>query len=222
MGVCALPGFAQEATRPVEPSGNVSSGTTATGTKADHSTVSFIKQAAKDNSMEVALAQVGLRQAQNQDLKSFCEMLQKDHSQANRDLQPIAQRYGVNVDEPLTKHEQHEVNKFEKETGNTFDQKFVTEMLRSHEKDIAKFQKASQNLTETDVRDYAQTMLPKLREHMQRAATVARSVGVDPSTISSYMKDVQTSVGGTSDTYDATKGQGGSDQLQKNSNVPQK
>jgi len=182
-----------------------STSTEHSGFLADHSAKSFIKEAYKDNQMEVDMAGVGLAKAQNAELKSFCQQLQQDHSKANQELQPIAQKYGV-AEEP-SKHE-HAVNKFEKETaGAEFDKKFTTEMLRDHQKDINKFEKAAAKLQETDVKQYAETMLPKLREHLQKAEQIARAVGVDQSTISSIMSKTS-AVGGTVDTTESQVGSG--------------
>jgi len=176
-----------------------------TSESVSHTAKGFIKDAFRDNQMEIDMAGIGIAKAQNADLKSFCEEIQKDHTQANKELLPLATKYGVT--EEQTKMNQHEVNKFDKESsGADFDKKFATEMLKSHHKDIAKFEKAASKLQEADVKQYAENMLPKLREHLQRAETVARSVGVDQSTISSYSTDKNPAVGGTSDTTESTTG----------------
>ena len=180
--------------------------TTHSSTFGDHSAKSFIKQAFRDNQEEIDLANVGAMKAQNAELKSFCQQLQQDHTKANQELQPIAAKYGVT--EEQSKLRQHEVNKFEKETaGPEFDKKFVTEMLEDHQKDINKFEKEANKLQEADVKQYAENMLPKLREHLQKAETIARAVGVDQSTISSIMSKT-TAVGGTAETQENTTGTG--------------
>lgn len=164
---------------------------------AEHSAKGFIKQAFKDNQLEIDMAQVGQTKAQNADLKAFCELMQKDHTKANQDLQPIAQKYGVTED--ATKIRERDVTKFEKETaGPEFDKKFATEMLKDHQKDIKKFERAAEKLKEADVKEYAQNMLPKLREHLEKAQAVARSVGVEQSTITSIMNKAS-AVGGTAE-----------------------
>lgn len=189
------------------------SGSTSTHSKGDSKTISFIKDAAKDNNMEVAMAEVGAQKATNPELKSFCQQLQQDHTQANQQLQPLAQKYGVSIEQPVKGLAHHEMNKFEKEaSGSKFDQDFATEMLKSHQKDIKKFEEASTNLQDADVKQYAQTMLPKLQQHFDRAVTVAKAVGVEQSTISSYSKKLPAGVGGTSDSdLDTTKGAGARD-----------
>jgi putative membrane protein len=181
-----------------------SSTSTSDSASASHAAKSFIKDAYRDNQMEIDMAAVGIQKAQNANLKSFCQEIQKDHTQANQELQPLAQKYGVT--EAQSRSHEHEVNKFEKETsGADFDKKFATEMLKSHEKDISKFEKAAAKLEEADVKQYAETMLPKLRQHLQHASTVAREVGVDQSTISSYTSK-SSNIGGTTDTRESTTG----------------
>jgi putative membrane protein len=183
---------------------STSTRTTTESTSTSHSAKSFIKEAYNDNQTEIELGAIGAQKAQNADLKSFAQEIQKDHTQANKDLMPLAQKYGVAED--LTRSREHEINKFDKETsGADFDKKFATEMLKAHQKAISKFEKASSKLEEADLKQYAENTLPKLQEHLQHAATVAQQVGVDQATIASYTRKAS-GVGGSSDTQESTTG----------------
>jgi len=192
--------------------------TTGRSATADHTAKGFIKEAYRDNQMEVEMAGVGLSKAQNAELKSFCQQLQTDHTQANQQLQTIAQKYGVSVNASTR---EHEVNKFEKVTaGPEFDKKFATEMIKDHQKDIKKFERAASKLQEADVKQYAETMLPKLREHLQKAETVALAVGVEQSTISSLTRN-SSGVGGTADDQSSQIGTGTSGKTQQGAGAQQ-
>jgi putative membrane protein len=181
-----------------------------TGTSSDKAAAKFIKEAAWDNENEINLGQAGAQKAENADLKSYCEMVQKDHTQANNDLQPLAQKYGVTME--TTHSSEREANKFEKETtGAKLDQKLATEFLKDHQKAIAQFEKASTQVMESDVKAYIDKELPKLRDHFQHAETVARAVGVSESTISSYSRKAA-AVGGTADEPGIQHGTGSQDQ----------
>ncbi len=200
---CALPVWSQTAPIP----GATPSASDQTQVKADHKTSAFLKEAWHDNDAEVTLAGVGERLAQNAELKSYAELLRKDHTQANKDLLPIAQKYGVTIDQSPSRKDQREVTKFEKLSGTEFDQKFAELMMTDHAKVINKYTKASQDIQQIDVKQYADTMLPKLREHFQKAVEIARTVGVDSDTISSISKKLP-AVGGTGDTTESTRGTG--------------
>ena len=176
-------------------------------TTSDRAATRFIKDAARANDSEIKLAQVGAQKAENADLKTFCQTMEQDHTQANKDLQTLAQKYGVTIEE--TRATEREANKFEKETtGAKLDQKLATEFLKDHQKTIAEFEKASTKVTETDVKEYIDKMLPKLRDHFQHAQTVARAVGVSESTISSYTRKTPGAVGGTAEEQGIQQGTG--------------
>src|SRR5260370_29474137 len=157
--VAGLMTLGARAADPQTTTGTSGYGTTTQSTSGDHAAKSFIKEAFRDNQMEIDLAGIGINKAQNADLKTYCQQIQQDHTQANKDLQPLAQKYGVA--EEQSKLREHEVNKFEKEkSGAEFDKKFVTEMLKSHQKAIEKFNRAASKLQETDVNEKPQTMRP--------------------------------------------------------------
>jgi len=204
-GLTALTAGAADSTATTGTAG-YENGTTSHGFLADHSAKSFIKEAFRDNQEEIDMAGVAVNKAQNADLKSFAQQIQQDHTKANQDLQPIAAKYGVT--EEQSKLREHAVNKFDKETaGPEFDKKFAIAMMKDHQKAINKFEKAANKLQEADVKQYAENMLPKLREHLQKAETVAREVGVDQSEISSIMSKTP-AVGGTSETTETGVGTG--------------
>jgi len=216
--IAGLTTLEARAADPDTTTGTAGYGTTTQSTTSDHTAKSFIKEAFRDNQMEADLANVGIQKAQNTDLKSFCQHMQQAHTQANTQLQPLAQKYGVA--EEQSKIREREVTKFEKESsGPDFDKKLATEFLKNHEKAISKFEKASK-LEETDVRQYAETMLPKLREHLQHAATVAQAVGVDQSTISSALSKAS-AVGGTRETQESGTGTATSGKTDQGSGVKQ-
>ncbi len=188
------------------PGSQQSSTSSTTESKLDHKTTKFLEQAFEDNRMEVSMADLGISKAQNPQLKSFCQTLKNDHQQANTQLMQIAQKEGANIDQSSTHKERHEMSKFNKLSGAEFDKEFATDALKSHQKDISRFEKASKDITDPEVKQYIDQTLPKLREHLQKAADVARSVGVDQSTISSALRKANESVGGTSESSSTSSG----------------
>src|SRR5690348_14420631 len=162
--------------------------------------IQFIKEAARANEAEVALAEIGARKAQNADLKAFCRQMQQDHLQANKQLQPIAQKYGVIINQPVKGSTDHELTKLnEMQPGSAFDKKLSTEFLKKHQQAIHKFESEATKGSAPDTQQYAQTMLPQLQDHLRHAEAVAQSAGVDNTTISSIVNGAPPAVGGTVD-----------------------
>ena len=161
----ALPLRAQQAQDP-----SATTGIQGQSSSADKTDARFIKEAARGNDLEIAMGQLGATKAQDSQLKSFCEMIQKDHTAANEQLKPLAQKYGVTLEQSQNWLTEHALTKLQKEpAGPKFDQALATDLMRDHQKDITKFQKALTELQAPDVKEYAQNMLPQLQKHFQAA-----------------------------------------------------
>jgi putative membrane protein len=157
----------------------------AADTSFSHEASSFIKEASEANQGEIALAQLAQQKAQSPEVKQLAQMIQSDHQQAQDKLQTIAQSHGVTLDQGLTWSQKRAQGKLEKLNGTDFDQQYAKDMLEGHVATLNKFQKASQDIQEADVKQYALDNLPKLEEHLQHTESAAKAVGVDPATISS-------------------------------------
>jgi putative membrane protein len=169
---------------------------------------SFVKEASAGNQSEVALAQLAQQKAQNPEIKNLAQLIQQDHQQAQEKLQTIAQAHGITLDQSPSWTQKRAQSKLEKLSGAEFDQQYAKDMLEDHVTDIKKFQKASENIQDGDVKQYAQECLPKLQAHLQHAESAAKSAGVDESTIASITKSLPAGVGGTGENQESTRGAG--------------
>lgn len=203
-GASALSGNTEEAHSPAHPAG------LSTEAKMPRDAKSFLRQALAGNSEEIALAEMAERKGQSAATREFAQMIRRDHQQANDKLQALAQTHGVTLNQPVDSKHQKKLDRFDKLSGTEFDREYAKEMLKDHQKDIARYEQAVQNITETDVREYAQTTLTKLRQHLEHARQTAQTVGVDSATISSLMKPGD-SMGASADDSEATTGTGKSD-----------
>jgi putative membrane protein len=168
----------------------------------------FVKEASQGNQAEISMAQLAEQKSQSSDVKNLAEMIQQDHQQAQEKLQTIAQAHGITLDQTPSWSERRAQSKLEKLNGGDFDQQYTKDMLEDHVSDIKKFQKASQQIQESDVKDYAQNCLPVLQKHLQNAETAAKAVGVDQSTITSITKKLPEAVGGTGENQESGNGMG--------------
>lgn len=201
--------------------GVLAQNSTSTADKSSPQAQKFLKDAARGNDLEVALAEVGTRKAQNPELKSFSQQMQQDHMQLNQQLKPMAQQYGVTMDQSLNSRDQKELTKLENESPTKFDQELATRFLREHSKAIKEYERASQEALPADVKQFAQTTLPKLQQHFQHAQEVAKAVGVDQATISSYSKGLPEGVGGTGTAQEPETGTGAGAKTEKGAGAKQ-
>lgn len=158
--------------------------------KLSHGDASFIKDAAKGGLMEVQMGQYAKDHASNADVKAYGERLVKDHSQANEKLAKIASEKGVNLAKDIDRGDATKGEKmasdWQGKSGKDFDQAFIKHAVKDHKEDISKFEKASRDSKDSDVRSFASEALPTLREHLTEAQRIAQTMGVSVSESGDY------------------------------------
>jgi putative membrane protein len=147
--------------------------------KLSHGDTSFIKEAAKGGLMEVKMGQTAKDHASNQDVKNYGDMLVKDHSKANERLTQLASQKGVNLADEMSAKESRAMKDIEEKSGADFDRAFIEDAIKDHRKDIAKFEKASRDLNDSELKAFATETLPTLRNHLAEAERIAKSLGVN-------------------------------------------
>lgn len=140
----------------------------------------FMRKAAADGATEVALGQLAMQKAQSGPTKEMARHLVDDHTKANRELAEIAMKRHVEVPS------QPESEALAKEkawgTGPAYDNAYAQMMVKDHRKAIALFTDATKS-NDPDVRQFAQTTLPVLKQHLSMAEALAKG-SASPSTSS--------------------------------------
>ena len=165
---------------------------------APKTAATFIKEAAEGNLAEVQMGQLAQQKSQNAEIKELAQALVTHHSQANQQLQTVAQQQGAKLPTKPASHHERALKRLERLSGSQFDQEFATEQIRDHLKDIQKYEQSSKHLQDAALNQYIQQTLPVLRQHLQMAQQAARTVGVPQERISSLEKQYPEAAGGTS------------------------
>jgi putative membrane protein len=179
-------------------------------TKLSRQDKGFLTDAAEGNLAEVEMGKLGEQKSQNEKIKQFCQSIQKDHQAANQKLQPLAQSKGVQFPDSADFRHRHEMKRLEKLSGAEFDREFATFALKDHGKTISLFQKEIKDGEDADLKQFAQSTLPTLQQHMDMAKDAAKAVGVSETDISSIMKKYPQAVGGASTPGGQEQGTGSS------------
>lgn len=98
----------------------------------------FINDMTIANLAEVQLGKMASEKASNSDVKSFGQMMVKDHTQANSELQQIASQ--LNVQPPAQLDQKHKdlSEKLSKLSGAEFDREYINAMVMGHEEVLGK------------------------------------------------------------------------------------
>jgi len=128
----------------------------------------FAVDAAQGGMSEVQLGELAKQKATNPQVKTFAEKMVTDHNKANDELKQIISRKGAVLPATLSRKENSTLDDLQKATGQDFDKKYVEHMVKDHKKDVKDFQDATQNLTDPDLRAFAQKTLPTLQDHLRQ------------------------------------------------------
>jgi putative membrane protein len=141
---------------------------------------SFLNHMSMANQSEVSLAKLAQQKASHQEVKDFAKQLENDHTQAQSQLQQVAQKDKVQLpqsDQPPAKENTAE-QKLSSLSGEQFDKAYIQHEIRDHKKAISMAENASKSLNDPDAKQYAQTVLPQLQEHLNKAEQIGQQLGV--------------------------------------------
>lgn len=135
----------------------------------------WITKTADAGTTEVELAQLATEQATNPDVKKYAQMLVDAHTKVNDELKGIASAKGLKLEsEDLGSDRAYK--RLSKKTDMDFDREFVEHMIDSHEDSIKRFEKASADAKDTDIRAFAAKHVDHLREHLAKAETLRTTI----------------------------------------------
>jgi putative membrane protein len=129
----------------------------------------FLKDAAMGGLMEVELGRVAAAQGTSDAVKQFGQRMVDDHTKANTELMTLASGKGITLPTQLDEKHREHVTKLQGMSGADFDRAYSKMMLSDHKKDVSAFEKESTKGTDADLKAFATTALPTLREHLQMA-----------------------------------------------------
>lgn len=142
----------------------------AKGGGADHR---FAMEAAQGGLAEVELGRLAQQKASSEDVKRFAQQMIDDHSKANDQLKAAAQQSGITLPTDTDAKHKAVMTRLQGLSGEAFDRAYMQNMVQDHKKDVAEFQKEANHGSDTNIKQFAQTTLPTLEQHMKMAQEVS-------------------------------------------------
>jgi putative membrane protein len=153
-------------------------GTNESGSMRNTSDAAFLQQAAMGGRAEVELSQMALRQSSRQDVRDLAQHMITDHTAANQQVQQLADARGITLpSQPDTQHRQLS-EQLNNANGPSFDQLYLQTMLQDHRQTISMFERESQSAADPQIRSFATSTLPKLRDHLRMVESLTSGHGM--------------------------------------------
>ena len=134
----------------------------------------FVDNAAAGGIAEIETSRLALEKSQSADIKAFANMMITDHGKANDELATIAKKNDIEVPDTTTLVKQAK-EKILDMRDESFDAAYANNQVKAHEETIELFKKEANSVTDdkvkgaTELKGFAQKMLPALEKHLEIA-----------------------------------------------------
>lgn len=125
----------------------------------------FVKEAATGGLYEIESAKLASQKLEG-DWKEHAKAIEKDHKTANDELKRIAQKKDIVVPATLDAKHQQMLSDLRKSDKDQFQSTFSQQQIDAHNAAIDLFQRASTDLQDPDLKQFAQKQLPALQRHL--------------------------------------------------------
>jgi putative membrane protein len=136
----------------------------------------FVQNAARGGMEEVELGQLAQQKASNQAVRDFGQLMVTEHSKANDELRALAAQKGAALPAQMSHSERATASHLQNESGASFDHAYVKGMVKDHKKDVKEFEKGAKDLTDPELKAWAQKTLPICQQHLQTAENLEATV----------------------------------------------
>lgn len=125
----------------------------------------FVREAASAGMFEVQSAQLLLDRNVGGDEETFAREMLNEHNRANEELRRIAENNRIPVPPDMMAKHRQMLDRLRDANDAQLTQRYHQMQVQAHEDAVNLFQRASNQLDNPDLRDYAARTLPTLREH---------------------------------------------------------
>jgi putative membrane protein len=137
----------------------------------------FAVEAADAGLLEVQASTLALTKASSPQVKQFAQMMVDDHTKANNELKALAQQKNITLPTVMGNEHQRKYDNLNEKTGAEFDKEYMDLMVKDHKDAIDEFEDAAEaEKTEAELKAWASSKLPTLRQHLEHAERTQEAV----------------------------------------------
>lgn len=137
------------------------------------SNADFAQTVANSDAFEIQSSELAAQRGSRQEVKDFAAMMVRDHSATTQQLTALAPQINLTPPTPqLDATHQGRLDSLRGQTGEGFDDAYLDAQVEAHENAVRTFESFVSGGEPGPLRDWANTTLPKLREHLQQVQTL--------------------------------------------------
>ncbi|HYD96741.1 MAG TPA: DUF4142 domain-containing protein [Noviherbaspirillum sp.] len=146
------------------------------GGKLSRADENLMREMAQSNLAEIETGKIALSQSKNDQVRNFAQKMVDDHTQAQKELEQLAQAKGVTLPtEPDRKHKAA-AKKLSSLQGDNFDKRYLAQGgLSDHRNTHRLLERMQSRATDPDLKALAAKMTPIIEQHLTMAEDVTGS-----------------------------------------------
>lgn len=135
-------------------------------TKAGEKDAQFVVDATSGSYDEVRIADVAIAKSMNEEVKKLAGSLKDDHNMIISDLKKVGESKAISLPSAASTDAEKDATDLTEKKAKDFDKDWLDKVKSMHEKSIKKYEDASANATDADIKTWAGTTLAKIRQHL--------------------------------------------------------
>ena len=136
----------------------------------------FLVDAAEISLEEITLSKLAQEKATTSEVKQLAKEMQVKHEKSLADLKNLANSKMVTIPTTLTEDGNDAIEKLNDKSGTDFDKEYTDVIVNNHKDAIREFEKAANDSSDPDIRTWASSSLPDLRNHLDKSMDIQRKV----------------------------------------------
>ena len=126
----------------------------------------FVREAASAGMWEIESSQLIIDRRVGGETEALARELIREHQRANDELRRVAEANRIPVTPSMTSNQRERLERLrESANNNELVERYRNMQQQAHDEAIQLFERAANNISNPDLREYAQRTLPTLREH---------------------------------------------------------
>ena len=131
----------------------------------------FVNKVAISDLFEIQSSQLAQAKNADADTKPFAEKMVSDHQKTSSELKALVESGKVKATLPMSLDAEHQkmLDDLKAKNGNDFDRSYDQIQLKAHQDAVALFEAYSKTGDNPELKSWAATTLPHLKEHLSMA-----------------------------------------------------
>jgi putative membrane protein len=156
-----------------QPAGTSPAGERPTGTSGTENgdAQKFVNDLGAGNMSEIELGKLAQEKAASPDVKTFGEMLVRDHTKALDALKEAATQQNLQVPAMVPEKKRELRDRLSMLSGHEFDREFMDAMIEAHGQTVEKLEDRADD-TPDALQQFATTVLPTVQQHLDQAKKI--------------------------------------------------